>query len=124
MYINDAPQTRGVQIAFFADDTCLYATDHKEGFVVRKLRRGLSSMVTWCERSNSNINEDKTRGIYFSRSRRPPESRLTLNVRNIPFVISAKYIGVIFDWKVTWRLHIEMVEAKAFRTFIRVYSLF
>jgi hypothetical protein len=24
----------------------------------------------------------------------------------------------------TWRLHIEMIEAKAFRTFIRIYSLF
>jgi hypothetical protein len=30
----------------------------------------------------------------------------------------------MFDRKVTWRLHIEMMEAKAFRTFIRVYSLF
>jgi hypothetical protein len=37
---------------------------------------------------------------------------------------SVKYLGVIFDEKVTWRLHIEMIEAKAFRTFIRVYSLF
>jgi hypothetical protein len=26
--------------------------------------------------------------------------------------------------KVTWRLHIEMIEAKAFRTFITLYSLF
>jgi hypothetical protein len=25
---------------------------------------------------------------------------------------------------VTWRLHIEMTEAKTFRTFIRIYSLF
>jgi hypothetical protein len=24
----------------------------------------------------------------------------------------------------TWRLHIEMIKAKAFRTFIRIYSLF
>jgi hypothetical protein len=24
----------------------------------------------------------------------------------------------------TWRLHIQMIEAKAFRTFIRIYSLF
>jgi hypothetical protein len=30
----------------------------------------------------------------------------------------------MFDRKVTWRLRIEMMEAKAFRTFIRVYSLF
>jgi hypothetical protein len=35
-----------------------------------------------------------------------------------------KYLGVIFDRRVTWRLYIEMIEAKAFRTFIRVYSLF
>jgi hypothetical protein len=46
MYINDAPQTPGVYLALFADDTCLYATDRKEGFVVRKLQRGLSSMET------------------------------------------------------------------------------
>jgi hypothetical protein len=37
---------------------------------------------------------------------------------------NVKYLGVIFDKKVTWRLHIEMIEAKAFRTFIRIYSLF
>jgi hypothetical protein len=30
----------------------------------------------------------------------------------------------IFDKRMTWRLHIEMIEAKAFRTFIRIYSLF
>jgi hypothetical protein len=42
MYINDAPpQTHGVLLALFADDTCLYATDRKEGFV-RKLQRSLS----------------------------------------------------------------------------------
>jgi hypothetical protein len=51
-------------------------------------------------------------------------SYLTFYERNIPFVNSVKYLGVIFDKKVTLRLHIEMTEAKAFRTFIRVYSLF
>jgi hypothetical protein len=81
-------------------------------------------METRSERWNIKINEVKTQGIYFSRSRRPPESHLTLNGRNIPFVNSAKYLGVIFDRKVTWRLHIEMIEAKVFRTFIRAYSLF
>jgi hypothetical protein len=79
MYINDVLQTRGVHLTLFADDTCLYATDRKEDFIVRKLQRGLSSMETWCERWNIKINEDKTRGIYFSRSRRPPEPHLTLN---------------------------------------------
>jgi hypothetical protein len=48
---------------------------------------------------------------------------LTMNARDIPFVNSVKYLGAIFD-KSTWRLHIETVEAKAFRTFIRIYPLF
>jgi hypothetical protein len=96
----------------------------KEGFIVGKLQRGLSSMEPWCERWNIKINGDKTRGIYFSRSRRPPESHLALNGRDIPFVNSAKYLNVIFNRKITWRLHIEMIEAKAFRTFIRTYSLY
>jgi hypothetical protein len=81
-------------------------------------------MEAWCERWNIKINEDKTQGIYFSHSRRPPASHLTLNGRIIPLVNDIKYLGVIFDKKITWSLHIQTVETKAFRTFIRVYSLF
>jgi hypothetical protein len=65
-----------------------------------------------------------TQAIYFSRRFRPPEAHLTLNGRNILFVNHVKYLGVIFDKRITWRQHIEMTEAKAFRTFIRIYSLF
>jgi hypothetical protein len=46
MYTNDAPQTLGVHLALFADDTSLYVTDRKQWFVVRKLQCGLSSMET------------------------------------------------------------------------------
>jgi hypothetical protein len=35
-----------------------------------------------------------------------------------------KYLSVIFDKRITWRLHMEMTEAKVCRTFIRNYSLF
>jgi hypothetical protein len=40
-----------------------------------------------------------------------------------PFVNHVRYLGVIFDKRITWRLHIEMIEAKACRTFIGIYSL-
>jgi hypothetical protein len=126
IYINEVPKTHGVYLALFADDICLYATDRKEVFVVRILQRGLSSMETWCVCWNIKINEDKIQGICFSCGCGPPFSHLTsiFNGRNIPFVNSVKYLVVIFDRKVTWRLHIKMMEAKAFRTFIRLYSLF
>jgi hypothetical protein len=124
LYINDTLQTVGVNLGLFADDTCLYATERKEGYVLRKVQHGLNSMSACCECWNIKINEDKTQMIYFSHQRRLPDSLLTLNGRNIPIVNSVKYLGVVFDKRMTWRLHIEKIEAKAFRTFIRLYSLF
>jgi hypothetical protein len=62
MYIIDAPETPGVHLALFADDTCLYAIHRKESFVFIKLQRGLSSMETWCECWNIKTDEENTRG--------------------------------------------------------------
>jgi hypothetical protein len=108
MYINDTPQTIGVH-----DDTCLYSTEWKEGNVLRKLQRGLNSMAKWSKQA-----------IYFSNRIRPPESLLTLNGQNTPFVNNVKYLDIIFDRKITWRPHIKTTETKASRAFIRTYSLF
>jgi hypothetical protein len=89
-------------------------TDHKEGYVLRKLQRVLNVTATWYERWNIKVNEDKTQAIYFSHRLRAPEAHLTLNGQNIPSVSHIKYLGVIFDKRITWRLHIEMIGAKAF----------
>jgi len=97
LYINDTPQTPGVYLALFADDTCIYTTDRKEGYVLRKLQRDLASMESWCERWNTKINEDKTLAVYFSHWRRLVEAYLTVKGRHIPFVNNVKYLDVIFD---------------------------
>jgi hypothetical protein len=44
LFINDTPQTSGVYLGLFADDTCIYATDRNEVYVLIKLQRGLSAV--------------------------------------------------------------------------------
>jgi hypothetical protein len=61
--------------------------------MLRKIQHGLDSVTAWCERWNIKRNEDKTQAIYFS--------LLTLNGQNIPFVNNVKYLGVIFDKRMT-----------------------
>jgi hypothetical protein len=39
-----------------------------------------------------------------------------LNGWNIPLINHVKYLDVIFDKRIAWGLHVEMIEAKAFRT--------
>jgi hypothetical protein len=83
-----------------------------------------STIETCCEHWNIKINESKTQTLYFSHRLRLSEAHLTLDGRNILFVNHVKYLGVIFNKRITWRLHIEMVESRAFRTFIIMYFLF
>jgi hypothetical protein len=79
LYINDTPQTFGVNnLALFADDTCLYATERNEGHLLRKMQRGLDSVAASFERWYIKINEDKTRAIYKSL---PEVDRLILPLR-------------------------------------------
>jgi hypothetical protein len=63
MYINDTLQTICAHLALFADDACLYATECKQGYVIRKLQHGLNSMAEWSKHWNVKINEDKTQAI-------------------------------------------------------------
>jgi hypothetical protein len=99
-------------------------TDHMKSFVSIKLQCSLSKMETYCEHWNIKINEENTQEMYCSHRHWLPESHLTVKGWNNPFVNNIKYFSVIFDRKITWRLHIGMIKAKAFKTLITVYSLF
>jgi hypothetical protein len=124
LYINYAPAAPRIHLALFADDTCVYATEKHERRVLNKLQRGLTAVGSRCQRSNIKINEAKTQAIYFSKRRRMSRDDLQLNGRHIPFVNSVKYLGVIFDIRMTWRPHIGKIAAKALGTYIRTYSIF
>jgi hypothetical protein len=105
--------------------TCLFSPDCRchlyvcdrwlRKFVFKKLRRDLNSVETWCERSNIKVREYNIHTVYFSHSLRTTEDQVTLTGRNIPFLNNIEYLCVILT---------EMIEAKAFRTFIGVCSLF
>jgi hypothetical protein len=74
LYINDVPTTPGIQSTVFVNDTCIYATDRKDVYVLRKLQRGHTAMEAWCEDWNIKINEDKCQAFYFSQRRGPVET--------------------------------------------------
>jgi hypothetical protein len=47
-----------------------------------------------------------------------------VNTSSLQHCRRVKYLGITFDKRITLRLHLEKIEAKAFRTFTRIYSLF
>jgi hypothetical protein len=77
----------------------------------------------WCEQWNIEINEDKTRVVYFSKRLRRVKAYLSLKGQNIEFVSDAKYLGVTLDRRMTWKTHIDLSVTKALRTFVQIYAL-
>jgi hypothetical protein len=121
LYINDASVASETHLALFADDTCIYATEKSKCRDLCKLQRGLTSVNSWCERWSINVNEGKTRVIYFSRRRKIPEHVPQLKGRNIPFLNNIKYFSVIYDRRMIWRVHIEHTTTKALGMYIGTY---
>jgi hypothetical protein len=124
MYINDAPQTHGVHLTLFADDTCLYVTDRKECLLLEnssavsaQRRRGVSAGITKLIRIRLG---GSTSLVVVDRLSLTSHKKWT----RYSIYKYRKISRFIFDKKVTWRLHIEIMNAKAFRTFFRIYFLF
>jgi hypothetical protein len=65
LYIYDTPQTPGVYLGLFADDAGIYATDSKEGYVLRKLQQDLNAIEMWCEHWNIKIIKIRLRPSTF-----------------------------------------------------------
>jgi hypothetical protein len=64
-----------------------------------------------------------TQAICFSHRYTPVEASLTLKGRHIPFTNHMKYLGIIVDKKLTWKLHTETVATKALCIFLSIYPI-
>jgi hypothetical protein len=76
------------------------------------------SLESWSELWNFKINDFEIQAVGSSGGDGPVDSHLTLKGQSIPF-LKRELLGVIFDR----RLYTDTIEAKAFRTFIRVCGL-
>jgi hypothetical protein len=108
LYINDTSQTIDVNLALFVLTTPVFMRHN-----ARRATFSENSNAAWTQwRPDVSVGTLKSMkirlAIYFSHRIRPPESLLTLNGWNIPFVSSVKYLGVLFNKNITWRPHIEM----------------
>jgi hypothetical protein len=86
----------------------------QKSYVLRKPQRGLSAIETWCEHWNS----VRSSTVLID------SGPLRLILHWTDGISPSPIMQNIFDKRITWRLRTEMTEVKAFRTFIRTYSLF
>lgn len=124
IYVNNLPNIRiNGELFLFADDTAVFIEDKNWDILFEKATRDISLLKKWFDQNLLTLNIAKTKfmPIYLRNSAGTQVSSITLHTCGetegcscgaIERVNSYKYLGVVFDSKLTWKEHITYVNTK------------
>lgn len=98
----------------YADDLAIVVKGKFAGVITEQTQKALNIVNKWCQKEQLSVNAQKTTAVVFTRKKvlgglKP----LTLNNVRIQYSKEAKYLGVIFDQRLTWNPHIQKTTHKS-----------
>jgi len=118
----DFPEPRTpVECLQYADDIEVHVTAKNADEAERLLQPYLDRVEWWARKWKFKFSANKSATLFFSRSRKPgPRPEFFIGGHRILLVKPFKFLGVLFDEKLTWNHHIEQVIMKC----IKVRNIF
>lgn len=104
-----------VSHAMFVDDLTIFMRGKDMNLIEATLQKTLDNLVTWSKMNGLSFSQEKTFAINFSKQRDPANPRLYFQNYLIQFTETSKYLGLNFDYKMTWRHHIEQTKLKSLK---------
>ena len=107
-----------VGVSIYVDDLSFSIPTAKLACGVRRMQRCLGHLDAWTEKTGFRFSSSKTEVMVFHRQRglyEDPNPELYLRGKKLKVVTSKKFLGVVFDQKLTWIPHIKWVKANAIR---------
>lgn len=98
----------------YADDLCVLIRGKFLSTVLEQTQNALKIVEAWCTEQRLSVNPQKTEMMLFTRKRKLPEMRLpALFGTQLKLSDSVKYLGVIFDTKLSFKQHLDTRIRKA-----------
>ena len=109
--INDIKVKAGVELSLFADDSATFKSGKHLDSLVKDVQESLDLISDWCEKWGVKISLTKSCAVIFSK-RLKIKINKPLNIYGTPINIekSTKFLGLIFDSKLTWAEHIDYIR--------------
>ena len=86
-----------------------------EGVLCERMRGALRIIEEWCREHSLSVNPRKTEMVLFTRKKKLGVLKApALLDTTLSFASEVKYLGVTFDAKLTWNLHIDRRLKKAY----------
>ncbi|CAK1588831.1 unnamed protein product [Parnassius mnemosyne] len=119
LYTNDIPiPSNGVQLSLFADDTALYFKSPRISSARNKIQKSVDDLGDWFQKWRIDVNPEKSSAVQFDiKRRRNKNKKNTPPIRMlgtpVPWHMSAKYLGVTLDYRLTFESHVKRVTRLA-----------
>ncbi|KAK7877307.1 hypothetical protein WMY93_031957 [Mugilogobius chulae] len=103
----------GVGRSLFADDGALWKRGKNIHYLVNKVQDAIDYVVEWGLDWGFRFSVEKTKVMFFTRRKVSEALKLKLYGEDIERVNAFKFLGVVFDSRLTWKAHIDKIEAKS-----------
>ncbi|GBM82627.1 RNA-directed DNA polymerase from mobile element jockey [Araneus ventricosus] len=110
IFINDIPQKHNTTLCIYADDTAILAKNKNTRFITIALNKHIQELECWFHKWKIAINASKTEAVLFTKKRDNPKCNVIIHNSVIPWAQEAKYLGVIFNKRLTWNSHINFIK--------------
>lgn len=101
-------------ISSYADDTAVIITDETWSKVESKMNNYINSIYKWLACNRLSLNIDKTVYLTFGNycDSVPIDFKVQIEGKTLKRVEYCKYLGVVFDYKMSWKKHTEYLLNK------------
>ena len=113
LMINDVPDmSRGASKAIFADDCAIWKSGKRLDTLISDLQKNLDKIQIWCNTWGFSLSREKSVAIIFGRREIQPTSQFQIAGSPLQWQHQVKFLGMIFDERLTWSAHIEYIIDK------------
>ncbi|GBN65756.1 hypothetical protein AVEN_24895-1 [Araneus ventricosus] len=108
------PQT--VQNNLYVDDLHISCYARNMQLIERQLQTAINNIIEWSNKSGFTISAQKTIGIHFCKRTLHPDPELFLSGAPIRFQDNYKFLGIVFDKRLTFLSHIASLRKRCLRS--------
>ena len=106
--------TNGVECSLYVDDFIIFIRSSTVEGIERQLQLCINSIVRWTRKNGFTVSSNKTVAMHFCNrnSKYCRDPILNLGKEKIKFVTEHKFLGLIWDSKLTFESHIQYLKKK------------
>lgn len=100
-----------VKTSMYADDTAVWCVGKNVPFLCKKVQESMEYLEEWCDKWGFKVSVAKTKVVLFYKGKK---KKVDVKYRGVSLEqeTKVKFLGMIFDKRMSWKDHIEYVVSK------------